>query len=234
MANPNILAVLQSRIGSADWSSWQFHRFIFYDYVRLPATGTNLLTFFANPLGSTDPTSGLAKTLEQTNIVKARSFGQQYFIVQQVRTHVHYLPKSRQGAAVQALTDELYDNVTNMAPDMINMLNNGVLLITIGQKEYIDIVMPFQQAPPGFGLDIKHHAASLSTAHPVEWIVQSSNLRDVWNVTPPQLVEPEQPIDVQISFPLVNSPTWAAITGTTKPNIDVGVLFDGYVARPAQ
>ena len=91
MINVSEIQRLQAKVGSANWNDWQLVRQPQYDYARLPAAGTNSLNFFVNPAGSTDPVSTLQKTQEDTNLVKTGSFGQVYFIIQQIqigRAHV--------------------------------------------------------------------------------------------------------------------------------------------------
>lgn len=232
MNSIDVLKVLQARIGSADWSKWQIQRWQYYDYVRYPAAGTTELTFFANPLGSTDPNSALAKTLEQTNMNKARSFGQVYYIVQQIRTHISVIPRTRQVANITNQAAYLFGtDMTALANQLQALSHQGVLFIEIGQKEYFDIEQPFTQTPPGFGLNIIQHASSgIATASKL--FQQSPNAEDVYAVSPPQLIEPEQTFDVSIEFPNSASPDISGLTG--PPKIDIGVIFDGYIARPAQ
>lgn len=232
MTSVDILKMLQAKVGSADWSKWQIHRWHFYDYVRYPNAGTNQLIFFANALGSTDPNSLLQKSLEETNIPKTRSFGQVYFIIQEIRTHISILPKGRQHATIVALTTWIGNNALTLSRTLERLSHQGVLQVKIGQKDYFDIERPFQNAPPGFGPTIIQHASMAATA-PNIWFKQSSFKRDVWAVSPPQMVEPEQTVEVTIDFPNANSPAIAQISGV-DPRVDIGVIFDGYIARAAQ
>ena len=234
MNNQTVLRTLQGRIGSADWSKWQIHRWQFYDYVRYTAAGVAQLTFFANPLGSTDPVSALAKTLEQTNVPKARTFGQVYFIINQIRTHIMIVPRARQVAAVTNVTDWLFVAAHTALTTLINDLSHqGVLNIKIGQKDYFDIDQPFTNCPPGFGIHINQWCGvTAATAGAVKVFRQSPNAEDVYDVSPPQMVEPEQTIEATIDFPNGNTPSIAGLVG--PPVVDIGLIFDGYIARPAQ
>src|SRR5262245_64151385 len=94
--NVELLRTLQDRIGSADWKKWGINRWMYYDYIRYPSAGTNQLPFFVVPNGGTDANSGLQKNGEQTNVQKSRTFGQVFYVIQQIRTHIHVLPKNRQ------------------------------------------------------------------------------------------------------------------------------------------
>ncbi len=233
MNNQAILSILQQRIGSADWTKWQIHRWCFYDYVRLVVAGTGQMVFFANPLGGTDPTSSLAKTTEQCNFPKPRSFGQVYFIIQEIRTHVHVLVKTRQPTGINNLATSVFGGFADMNPALVNLLQQGVLNIGLGQKDYFDIVQPFLNAPPGFGLDVWQWATNRG-ATPTDYITQSPHGGDVYALSPPQLIDPEQSFNITIDFPAANTPTFLNLVNSASPAIDVGVILDGYIARPAQ
>lgn len=235
MNSVDILAMLQRKVGSAQWNQWQIHRWAFWDYVRLPVAGTNQLTLFAVAQGGSDPTSALLKTLEQTNMPKAGSFGQVYFVIQQIRTHISYLPRSRQNAAIQAVATNIWNESSAIQQLIAQLATQGVLNIKIGQKDYFDIERPFKVCPPGFGVQVEQWANSNTATGLSKWYQQSTNLDDVWQCTPPQMVEPEQTIQVTIDFPNGNTPTFTDLDAdTTSPAIDIGVIFDGYIARPAQ
>lgn len=223
--------MLQARIGSADWNNWQIHRWQYWDYVRYPGAGTLQLSFFANPTGSTEPTSGLAKTMEITNNPKARSFGQVFFVIEKIRTHLSLLPKNRQPAAISSDADVLFTTFKNVMDEVQNISIAGVLNFLIGQKQYFQILQPFRFCPPGFGVNIIHHAALIDWS---KWFQLSPNDHDTYQLSPAQLIEPEQTIDLTIDFP---EGVPAALTNTVNsatPSLDVGVILDGYIARPAQ
>jgi len=234
---------LQQRIGSANWNNWQMTRWTYYDYVRLTNTGVSNVDFFSVPVGGVDPVSTTAKTHEQTNLNKVRTFGQVYFIVQQIRTHIHLLPKQRQNlGATKANT--ITANYTPAMVRMFDLLNMGVLQIKIGQKDYFDIPQPFRLCPPGFGINVTElganaGAGSALTDHGNFWFGQDGDIDEVYNLQPPQLVEPEQNIEAKITFDDVVTPT-IPNTGVNlgdnafAPRIDLGLILDGYVIRPAQ
>ena len=233
MNSTQIIDQLQRRFGSADFTKWQFHRWSFYDYVRYPTAGGTQLTFFSIPLGGTDPNSSLGKTMEQTNVPKARSFGQVYFFVQQIRTHLHVLAKNRQHATISGDADVITSTYSDMMNALLNLSGQGVLNFPIGSKHYFDIVKPFETCPPGFGVNISQHASSASAAD--RYLFQQSNkLDDVYSVTPAQMIEPEQTVEITIDFPNATSPALTGLVNAVDPRLDVGVILDGYIARPAQ
>jgi hypothetical protein len=231
-----LLRNLQKRIGSANWNQWQIQRWMYYDYVRYTAAGVTELAFFANPLGTVDPVSTLAKTLEQTNLTKTRTFGQVYFIIQQIRTHVHVLPKQRQNATIIADTTVVLNEYEDLYKVLFNLLNQGVLQIGIGQKAYFDIVQPFRQCPPGFGIHLQEIAIAGTTANGQQNLTwqQSPYQNDVFNVTPQQMVEPEQNVDAKITFDNGLSPVITGVVDAVDARVDIGLILDGYIVRPQQ
>lgn len=231
-----LLRNLQQRIGSANWNQWQIQRWHYYDYIRYTAAGVSELSFFANPVGTTDPVSTLAKTLEQTNLSKSRSFGQVYYIIQQIRTHVHVLPKQRQNATIIADTTVVLNEYEDLYKVLYNLLNQGVLQIKIGQKDYFDIVRPFRQCPPGFGINLSETSIAGTVANGQQNLVwqQGPNQNDVYNVTPQQMIEPEQNIEAKITFDNGVSTAITGVVDAVDARVDIGLLFDGYIVRPQQ
>jgi len=167
---PEIIDSLQKRFGSADFSRYQVVRGQKYDFVRLTATGTNSVSFYSNPIGAADPGAGsppLFKTLEQTNLVKNASFGQEYFALTQIRTYANFVCQERQGFTAgttftyRGFTAKNSGSTAGGAMEKLQtLLNTGVLEISFAQKLYYQIARPFVQCPPGFGIDIQSLASS--------------------------------------------------------------------------
>lgn len=220
---------LQKRLGSANFCDWQTQRFQIYDYVRLNPLGTNQISFFNAPIGTVDPVSLAVKNLEQTNVQKSRSFGQMYFICDSIKTHIHFLPKVRQSAELSA--DALVASTATAGMQMLRgLIQSGVLNIKLGAKDYFDIPTPFRFCPPGFGVDVQQYAAPLVGV--AQLTRQSNNPADVYRLTPEQLIEPEQTIEATIDFYVGNTPNFDALADT--PLFNVGLILDGWVARPMQ
>lgn len=248
---PEILDSLQKRFGSADFSRYQVVRGQKYDFVRLRAAGTNSVSFFSNPIGAADPSvTNVFKTLEQTNLVKNASFGQEYFALTQIRTYANFIPQVRQGftpgsnfafRGYTALADSAMENLQSV-------LNTGVLEIKFAQKLYYQIARPFIQCPPGFGIDVQSLGSS-RTGNAAETQVSDTNWlvrpdyrgSSVYNIDPIQIIEPEIQIQAAINFPNGNTPSFAGVTLTTANDaagldtqVELGLIFDGYVIRPSQ
>ena len=252
--NPEILDSLQRRFGSADFSRYQVVRGQKYDFVRLSSTSVPSVSFFSNPIGAADPGAGgagLFKTLEQTNLVKSASFGQEYFALTQIRTYANFVPLDRQTGGVATIgTNAVFRTFTALAngamEQLQNALNRGVLQVSFAQKLYYQISRPFIMCPPGFGVDVRSLASS-RTGNAAETSVPRTNWRvagdnrgeSVYNVDPIQIIEPEIQIEASISFPDGGSPvlTDTALTtanATYTPSVEIGLIFDGYVIRPTQ
>jgi hypothetical protein len=247
---PQIIDSLQKRFGSADFSRYQVVRGQKYDFCRLLAAGTNSVSFFSNPIGATDPGAGatLFKTLEQTNLVKNASFGQEYFALTQIRTYANFVCQSRQGFTTGTnFTYRGYTALANSAMEQLQtVLNQGVLEISFAQKLYYQIARPFIQCPPGFGVDIQSLASSRDGAveetqlPATNWSARADNrATSVYNIDPIQIIEPEIQIQAAIKFPNGNTPNFTntaldTANGTQTPAIELGLIFDGYVIRPSQ
>ena len=248
---PEILDSLQKRFGSADFSRYQVVRGQKYDFCRLLIAGTNSVSFFSNPIGAVDPGSGAAgifKTLEQTNLVKNASFGQEYFALTQIRTYANFVPQVRQGftpgsnfayRGYTALADSAMENLQTV-------LNTGVLEIKFAQKLYYQIARPFIQCPPGFGIDVQSLGSS-RTGNAAETQVSDTNWlvrpdyrgSSVYNIDPIQIIEPEIQVQAAINFPNGNTPSFAGTAlntanGASDVSVELGLIFDGYVIRPSQ
>ena len=249
--NPEILDSLQRRFGSADFSRYQVVRGQKYDFVRLAAAGVSQVSFFSNPIGSADPGAGsppLFKTLEQTNLVKSASFGQEYFALTQIRCYANFVPLARSASGFG--TNFVYRGLTALTDSAMEkfqeLINRGVLQISFAQKLYYQISRPFVMCPPGFGVDVRSLASSRTGAAAetqvadTNWRVAPDNRGEsVYNVDPIQIIEPEIQIEAAISFPDGVTPTFTnsalnTADGNYTPSVEVGLIFDGYVIRPSQ
>jgi hypothetical protein len=234
------LNLLQSVYGSAQFDNYEVIRYSYWDYNAYNPAGTTSMSFFTIPQGGTDPVSGLGKSAEQTNMVKQGSFGQVYVIWTQIRMDVMLLPLSRQSSAVQALTSCLYAQYATAQAQLLNLINQGVLVINIGQKQFFDIQRPFRRTPPGFGIDVQSMGSTTTTVTTGPWVsayvTPSPRDRDTYTLAPVQLIEPEQQFQCTLTFPNGLSPAFTSgngIGGNTAA-LSVGLIFDGYVARPIQ
>jgi len=230
--SPNILDRLQSHYGTADWTKWNLWRQPRYDFIRYAGAGTVQMQFMAVPIGGVDPVSLLGKTEEQTNLEKSRSFGEELYIITQIRTYIHVLPKPRQPVGINNDADVLFSSGMSLLANVLKDLSDqGVLHLRFQDKLFYTIEQPFKFAPPGLGIEIDQHAASLTKAL---WFQQSNDQQEVFMLDPQQWVEANQTINLTIDFPNGASPSIASLVNETTPSVNIGVWFDGYKVAPLQ
>jgi hypothetical protein len=250
-----ITQMIASRYGTANYGNLQVLKWQYYDYVRMtPSTGivSQKLNFFSIPQGSLDPNSGVAKTLEETNLDRNGQLTYDY-VITGIRTHLYVLPKARQNTVgtVSSSTTLTVGGVTGggtgtgsigASAGTMNFLEQlsgrGNLIVTFGQKRYFEINQPFKKCPIGAGVTIKSYGGGTPTTAGVNtnyWYT-----RDRYIVTPPLFVERDSIIDASIQF----LDTDYNSTNYTLPNlnsvsgsfafVNVGLCFDGFAIVPTQ
>lgn len=229
-----VLAAIAARYGTQDAAQLQIQRWNYFDSVRLPVAGTNRLTFFSNPIGSVDPVSGLAKTLEETNIRRSGELDLP-FVIMTIGTRIELLPVGRQHADIQAVTNAVQGGMTAVHRALRNLANLGVLTVSFGQKNYVQIEQPFQKCPPGYGPSIRSIAGTTGATFPGQSLYYSQSVEPVdrYVVSPPTFVEKGQTLEANIDFLLANSTVIPQIAGQNVA-VNVRLEFDGYVIRPVQ
>lgn len=239
MLTPNLVSQVLQKYGAADYRRWQNYRWQLYDFVRYPAAGTTLLTFFSVPQGGLDPnaaagTSGAPKTLEQTNMNQSGQVGTQPFAITELRTYARILPKGRQVSTLSDDADLLWTTISNMMSIFLQLLRRGVLIMMLNNKEYFTQQAPFMNFPPGFGVRIQQHGASFLAAFTnfSIWAQQSPRHEDVFDVDPPLVIGIGETFTVTITYPDAAGPVFTGLVNSADPRIDVGVIFDGYTIRP--
>ena len=251
-----ITQMLANRYGTANYGNLQVIKWQYYDYVRMtPSSGVvpQKLNFFSIPQGSTDPNSGIAKTLEETNLDRNGQFTYDY-VITAIRTHLYVLPKSRQNSTgtlttqANLVTGEAVGSLAraNGTMNFLEQLSGrGNLIVNFGQKRYFEIDEPFKKCPIGAGVKVESYgggAGVVASATPQigYWYSQSADPRDRYLCTPPLFVERDSIIDASIQFldtdyssanytlPDVNA------TVGSKCFVNVGLCFDGFAIIPTQ
>ena len=248
-----ITQMLADRYGTANYGNLQVIKYQYYDYVRMtPSSGVipQKLNFFSIPQGSQDPNSGIAKTLEETNLDRNGQLTYDY-VITGIRTHLYPLPKSRQTASPTDLPAETallvgHTGATFGAPTgtmqfLEQLSGRGSLLVSFGQKRYFEIDEPFKTCPIGAGVNVKQYgggvgAVASATPQIGYWYSQSSDPRDRYLCTPPLFVERDSIIDASIQFLDTDYPTGYTLPsiGSSKPAINVGLIWDGFAIIPTQ
>ena len=252
-----ITQMVASRYGTANYGNLQVIKYQYYDYIRMtPSSGVvpQKLTFFSVPQGSTDPNSGIAKTLEETDLDRNGQFTYD-FVITAIRTHLYVLPKSRQNTTgslntVANLNVGNADGSLGQANGTMNFLEQlsgrGSLIVNFGQKRYFEITQPFKRCPIGAGVTVNSYgggAAAAAGANPNigYWYSQSADPRDTYVVTPPLFVERDSIIDASIQFldtdysaANYTLPDVVAASAGSKAFVNVGLIFDGFAIIPTQ
>ncbi|MDE2102590.1 MAG: hypothetical protein KGL39_35410, partial [Patescibacteria group bacterium] len=199
--------------------------------------GTTEMQFFTQAQGATDTyNSSKVKTLEQTNCPESRSFGRVGFRVRQIRTHIRVKPKNRQVAGISALTDAITNEYVLLMNALADLVHQGVLLISIGQKEFWDLTQPFITCPPGFGNTIIQMGSSTgNSGSQGMWFQQCHYPGAVYQVNPEQLIEAGQTFSARLTFDNAASPALTNLVRSVyTPQVEIGLIFEGYVLRPMQ
>lgn len=252
-----ITQMLASRYGTANYGNLQVVKWQYYDYPRMtPSNGVipNKINFFSIPQGSQDPNSGLAKTLEDTNLDRNGQFTYDY-VITAIRTHLYVLPKSRQNTTgalntVANLNVGGADGSLGQANGTYSFLEQlsgrGNLIVNFGQKRYFEINQPFKKCPIGAGVNVRQYGGGAATAAAADpaisyWYNQSADPRDRYLVTPPLFVERDSIIDASIQFldtdyssANYTLPDVVAATAGSKAFVNVGLIFDGFAIIPTQ
>jgi len=227
------LANVQRVFGTTDPRRVQVLRQPLFDYVFMPAAGTNKVQFLVNTSGQSDPSnSGYRKTDEDTNMPASANLGNQAFLLREIRTHISPVPKARQPAGISDQASILYGGYTSMQNALMSLAQNGVLRMQLNGKDYVDVETPFKNCPPGFGVEVNQHAAKHTTG--ALWVTQSNDDANVWKVFPQIFIDPNMTIDLWIEFPFANSPAWSGNqVNATTPLVQAGVILDGLMIKPA-
>jgi len=252
-----ITQMLASRYGTANYGNLQVVKWQYYDYPRMtPSNGVipNKINFFSIPQGSQDPNSGLAKTLEDTNLDRNGQFTYDY-VITKIRTHLYVLPKSRQNTTgalntVANLNVGGADGSLGQANGTYSFLEQlsgrGNLIVNFGQKRYFEINQPFKKCPIGAGVNVRQYGGGTATAAAADpnisyWYAQSADPRDSYLVTPPLFVERDSIIDASIQFldtdytsANYTLPDVVAASAGSKAFVNVGLIFDGFAIIPTQ
>lgn len=207
---------MNQAIGQAVPGVWEDILQPIYDTVTIPAAGTNLLTFFALPLGqgqSSFGAAGVTKTYADTNLNLASQ-----------------LPA---GFSLQVLGLRMqFPWLVTMA-DVQSAFNGAVLEFEVGAKVFLRI--PAQCIPAGNGpAGIAFQAAAATDA------LINNGWPDVRNALgmsrKPLLLSPTSNFSVRISWPsgLGSGAVTTAIVGAAVAGLPVRLYIDGIQKRPAQ
>lgn len=257
-----ITQMLAARYGTANYGNLQVIKWQYYDYVRMtPSNGVvpNKINFFSIPQGSLDPNSGIAKTIEETNLDRNGQFTYDY-VITAIRSHLYVLPKSRQNTTGSLNTvpnlnvggeDGSLGQPTGTYSFLEQLSGRGNLIVNFGQKRYFEINQPWKKCPIGAGVTVRQYGGGVATAplapavpqgtKVAYWYNQSADPRDRYLVTPPLFVERDSIIEASIQFldtdytaANYTLPDVVSASAGSKAFVNAGLIFDGFAIIPTQ
>lgn len=214
----------------------EFQRYQFYSLVPYAQAGATTLQLFG------DSVSGSVNT-QRTNLPKANSFGDVYFLIKAVQTRFYIKTRSILSAVGTDATSILSDFLNGFAQaGVFNFTLDGSTLIQL-PKPFLLLAgddRPAVRSTGDVSLTLTEGTpntfASNVTAPPWgEPVSQYEGRGVVYLQTPALAINPNASFDCSITYP---SGAIAAIAQTAPITSDsvllVGVEFDGIVARPMQ
>jgi len=219
--------------GSTNYRSWSDIRRPWYSKVNYPEAGQQQLTFFSSVAGQG------TTTLDDTNLPKPSSFGQQHVIVKSI------------GLGFFVKTWDLYawagTNASTLVSDLLlGFAAAGVLTLSVNNRVHVQLPKPFLYAPISGGQE-QLYTAGLSTLTLTEGtpnVIATSisaapyaELASYGNkfVLDPQLmIEAEQNFSLSLDFPSGLVPVLGTdITDDTTNPLKVVAVIDSVTIRPA-
>lgn len=194
--------ILRAKYGTLVAQS-QTISWIWYAKLLYTSAATTLLTFF----------NTVPATLDLGNMVLASMLqGGQAFIIKAIR--VHFDSELTEVAAVPGA-----------ANDIARLINNGVLSLTIGQKNYG--IWPLHALPAGGGVVASTGGAGAEATNQFQTAATNgvADPRAIYTLDNPLLIEPNISFFAQVQ--------WAAAQ-TLSGNLNMTVMLDGDLIRPVQ
>ena len=224
------------KFGTVDYSRWQSVRGSYYSWVTYPQAGASTISFFGNVVGQ----AGI--TLADTNMPKAGSFGQVYFLCKTISLGVKIWNDDVNGFTLA--NQPTLDTRAAASDWLAGFIQAGVLNWNIGSRSFLTLPKPFLYAPiPGtdpdhFGVNGPQFSASTAAVagfatNPsinalaanrsqsvlgIPRVTQTLDRDNVYRLDPQIMVEPEQQFDVTLSYPSGVIPVIAtAVTNLAGP-----------------
>lgn len=221
----NVMAQLQAQYGTMQPGKLQALRKQFYSYIMYPLLGAVQLNFFGQALGN----AGVG--LEETNMPVQGSFGTSAFLIKGVMCNYKI---TAENTAAFANTD-----ATTLTSEILGgIFRAGILELEIGAKNYLQIRVPWLQAPPADGRTHYHTAGLVGVdASPEPSVSLSSRSESKFICDPEIFVAAQQNFTARIGYPTGAVAITAAAIVTGPPAgvpLYVGVILDGIEFRPIQ
>lgn len=223
------IASLYSQYGTADFEgNWVAQDWNFHDMVGYSAA--NKISFFTVPAGNNDPVLNVVKKREQSNLGTPNQIGGDYFfIIESIRLFVLNAAKTRQTAnGSTASTD------TNFAARQLayvrlfeSIMARGALRFQVNQKTILLENRPWDTFSAGFGLgEVTPPAVGTGGAAAINggvnayvsnsiYDIDEGAMGDPFAMGQPVVLAPSTTFNLDLEFPLGNTPTSANIYGAS-------------------
>lgn len=193
----------------------------FYSYITYPLAGASTLNFFGDAVSST-------VNAQLTNMPKANSFADSYFLVKSLRTSIFINDLDLLG----------YDgtDASTVASDWLaGFAQAGYLDFTIGSRSFFQVPKPFLLCAGSKEADyvsssVSAAAAALANQKPycAGWS------ESAFLVDPAIAIEPDANFQISINYPSGLVPIIATTPVTAANLLSVGIELDGIWARKLQ
>ena len=219
--------------GSTNYKAWSDIRRPWYSKVAYPEAGQNQFAFFTTVAGQG------SITLDDTNMPKQGSFGQQHVILKAVQLGIHIK------------TWDLYawagTNASTLISDLLlGFVQAGVLTLTVNNRAHMQIPKPFLYCPTGGGPE-QIYTAGLSTLTLTEGtpnVIATSispapyceiySYRNTFVLDPQLMIEAEQNFSLTLDYPAGLVPVIGTdITDDTTNPLKIVAVMDSVTIRPA-
>lgn len=194
----------------------------FYSYVNYPLAGTSTLNFFGDAISST-------VNAQLTNMPKANSFADSYFLVKSLRVSTFINDSDLLGFA--GLDDE-----TTASDVLAGYQQAGYLDFTIGSRSFFQMPKPFLFAAGTDDVDYVTNNSSAvvpTLADHKPWA--GAKAVSQFLIDPAIAIEPDANFTISINYPSGAIPLIATgvVVAVTNP-LFVGIELDGIWARKLQ
>ncbi len=219
--------------GSTNYKAWSDIRRPWYSKVAYPEAGQQQLTFFASVPGQG------TTTLDDTNMPKAGSFGQQHVIIKSIGLGIFIKVWDQYAWAGT--------NASTLVSDMIlGFVQAGVLTLTVNNRAQLQIPKPFLYCPIGGGTEQVYTQGLstltltegtpnviLTTISPAPY-AEISGYKNMFVLDPQLMIEAEQNFSLTLDFPSGLVPVIGTdITDDTSAPLKVVAVIDSVTIRPA-
>ncbi len=217
--------------GSTNYKSWSDIRRPWYSKVSYPDAGQQQLTFFASVAGQG------TTTLDDTNMPKANSFGQQHVVIKSIQLGLWI--------KVWDLYAWVGTNATTLVSDIIaGCVQGGVLNLVVNNRSHLQLPKPFLYAPTGGGVPQVYTQGpstltltegtpnTIATSISAAPYAEIMGFKNMFVLDPQLMIEAEQNFSLTLDYPSGLIPVLGS-TVTSTNLLKAVAIIDSVTIRPA-